>query len=129
MGQHKTSIKSICSLHALIAAATFHKRVNEAVAAGSDMNVSIVQADTAATVGVTDSERNLSYVIVAAGPQATGGYGAGTISAEMAVVVQEGTIPATSSTSPSLDEYQAYQDAVTSSGKWIFSKEMDYISE
>ena len=103
--------------------------LNEAVAAGSDMNVSIVRANTAATVGVTDSERNLSYVIVAAGPQETGGYGAGRISAEMAVVVQEGTIPATSSTSPSLDEYQEFKDSVTSSGVWIFSKVMDYISE
>jgi hypothetical protein len=131
---------------------------NEAVAMGSDMNVSIVQANTAATVGATGSERNVSYDVVAAGPEVTGGYGVGIISAGMEVEVQKGAdkvgwkpsepvyvgpenptaeqlsdpnnyeVPATL-TAPSLLEYQAYQDSLTSSGVWTFSKEMEYLSE
>jgi hypothetical protein len=101
---------------------------NEAVATGSDMNVSIVKANTSAKVGVTGSERNVSYDIVAAGPKETGGYGVGIISAGMEVEVQKITNPATP-TSPSLVEYQEYQDSLTSSGVFTFSKAMDYISE
>ena len=130
----------------------------EAVAMGSNMNVAIVQANTAATVDATASEPVISYDINAAGPSATGGYGAGTISAEMIVKVQEGgdkvgwdpgaavyvgpenptaeqladpknyEVPATL-TAPSVIEYQKYQDSLTSSGVWTFSKEMEYLSE
>ena len=98
------------------------------VETGSDMNVSIVKANKAATVGATGSERNVSYGIAATGPQETGGYGAGTISAGMDVVSLKTTNPA-KSTSASQVEYQADQDSMTSSGVWIFSKEMDYIDE
>jgi len=131
---------------------------NEAAAMGSDMNVSIVQASTAATVGTTGSERSVSYAIDAAGPQATGGYGVGTIGAEMKVEVQKDAdndgwkpsdpvyvgpenptteqlsdpnnykVPETP-TSPSSAQYQQYQDSLTSSGVWTFSKAMEYISE
>jgi hypothetical protein len=101
---------------------------NEAAAMESDMNVSIVQANTAATVSATGSERNVSYDIVAAGPQETGGYGAGTINAGMEVEVQK-TTNAARPTSASQVEYQEYQDSLTSSGMWIFSKQMDYISD
>ena len=89
----------------------------EGVETASDMNVSIVQANTAATVGATGSERNVSHRVVAAGPQETGGYGAGTISAGMEVASRRTTNPA-GSTSPSQVEYQAYQDSLTSSGVW-----------
>jgi hypothetical protein len=130
----------------------------EAVAMGSNMNVAIVQANTAATVDAAASEPAVSYDINAAGPLETGGYGVGTISAEMIVKVQEGgdkvgwdpgaavyvgpenptaeqladpknyEVPATV-TAPSQIEYQKYQDSLTSSGVWMFSKEMEYISE
>ena len=130
----------------------------EAAAMGSHMSVGIVQAATAATVDATGGTPNVSYGIVAAGPAATGGYGVGTITAEINTVVQKGADkvgwtpdepvyvgpenPTAEQLSdpnnykveaklaaPSLIEYQEYQDSLTSSGVWTFAKAMSYLSK